>query len=165
MLVGPEVRIVQHSIRIDDAHHTDLVEVQALRNHLRANENVSPSGGKVRDDALVGIPRTGGVEVHAGDMGFGKDFAHLLLYLLRAVAARPEVCRFTARALCRNTVRETAVVAGQLVQLAVVGQRYVTVLAGGHPTTLAALDDRGKATAVLEQNGLFAVFQCFAYLI
>ena len=165
MLVGPEVRIVQHGIRIDDAHHADLVEVQALRNHLRANENVSPSGGKVRDDALVGIPRTCGVEVHAGDMGFGKHFAHLFLYFLRAVAARPEVCRFTARALCRNAVRETTVVAGQLVQLAVVGQRYVTVLAGGHPTTLAALDDRGKATAVLEQNGLFAVFQCLAYLI
>ena len=44
------------------------------------------------------------------------------------------------------------------------GERDVAMLAMRHPTTLFALDHRGIASAVLEEDSLFATFQGLAYL-
>ena len=38
--VGAEVGLVEHRIGIEDAYDRDTVEVEALRHHLRADEDV-----------------------------------------------------------------------------------------------------------------------------
>ena len=163
MLVSPEVRIIQHGVCIDNTYHRDFIEIQSFRNHLCANKNISTSGSKVANDALIGIPRTSSIKVHAGNTGIGKQLVYLLLYLLRAIASAAQIGRAAARTLRRDAVGIATIVARQLVQLAVVGQRDITVLTGGYPATLAALHDRSKTSAVLEQDGLFAPFQGFTH--
>ncbi len=39
-LLGTEIRIVEHRIRIQNAYYTYVVEVQPFGNHLRTNENI-----------------------------------------------------------------------------------------------------------------------------
>ena len=122
VFVGTEVGIVQHRVGIDDTHHRHLVEVQSLGHHLRTYQDIRASGRKVADDALIGIARSGGVQVHTGNVGFRERLAHLFLYLLRTVAACSQVGTAATRTLCRHSVGIATVVARQLVQLAVVGQ-------------------------------------------
>ena len=159
MLVGTEVRHVQHRIGIDDAHHRHLVEVQPLRYHLGTDEDIRPSGTKVADDALIGIAGTRRVEVHTGDAGLREGLTHLFLYLLRTIASCPQVCRTATGTFCGHSIGEAAVVACQLIHLAVQRQFHVAVLTRRHPATLSALYLGGEATAVLEQDGLFTMLQ------
>ena len=44
-------------------------------------------------------------------------------------------------------------------------QRHVAMLTGGHPSALPTLYQRCEAAAVLEEDDLFAMLQCLAYLI
>ena len=163
VLVGTEVGHVEHGVGTDDAYHRDVVEVKTLRDHLRANQDIGAPSPEVGDDALVGIAGAGGVQVHAGDAGIGERLAHLLLYLLRAVAVGAQVGGATAGTLRGYLIGGSAVVAGQLVQLPVQCQLDVAVVARGHPAALVALYLGRKATAVLEEDGLFATLQGLAY--
>ena len=110
MLIGPEIGLVEHGVGIEDAHDGHLVEVEALGDHLGANEQVGTSGTEVADDALVGLARTGGVEVHTADAGLREDVAHGGLYLLGAVAARTQFGAATAGAGGGHLIDGTAVV-------------------------------------------------------
>ena len=92
-------------------------------------------------------------------MRLWKELVNLLFNLLRAIASTTQIGRATAWALRWDAVGIATVVARQLVQLAVVGQRDITVLTGRHPATLPALYHRGKAAAVLEQDDLFTTLQ------
>ena len=150
MFEGAEVGLVHHAVGIDDAHNADVVEVETFADHLRADEDVGTSCSEVGDDAFVGIARAGGVEVHTCNAGLRKNLAHLFLYLLRTKTTRTQVGTATTGTLRRNTVGKTTVVACQLVQLSVERQRYVAMLAGGHPATLVAFDDRRKTATILE---------------
>ena len=163
MFKGAEVGIVQHRVGIDNTHHADLVEVQTLADHLCTNQNIRSSRREVADNAFIGIPGTCGVQVHTGYAGLRKEFMHLLLYLLRTVTATTQIGRAATRTFCRYLVGITTIMTCQLVQLAVVGQRDVTVLTGGHPATLTTLHNGGKAATVLEQDDLFTTFQGFAH--
>ena len=161
MFVGTEVGVVQHGVGIEDADDADAVEVETLGNHLRADEQVGAPGAEVADEPFVGIAGAGGVEVHAADTRFGEDVAHVGLNLLRAVAAGLQLRSATGGAGHGHLVDGTAVVAYQLVHLAVQRQRDVTVLTVGHPAALLTLYHRGIAAAVLEEDGLLATFQGF----
>ena len=87
MFESTEVRVVEHGVGVEYADDADAVEVEALADHLRANEQIGAACGKVTDDALVGLARTGGVEVHSADAGFGEDLAHLVFYLFHSRAS------------------------------------------------------------------------------
>ena len=159
MLIGTEVGLVEHGVGIEDAHDADAVEVEALGDHLCADEQVGASGREVADDALVGIARAGGVEVHACHAGLWEDVAQLVLDLLRAIAPPLQFLLPQAGTLGRDPVGVAAVVAGQLVHGSVERERDVAVLAAGHPSALLALNHRGVAAAVLEEDGLLAALQ------
>lgn len=47
LLVGTEVGNVEHGVGIEDAHDADMVEVEALGHHLRADEHVGLALGKL----------------------------------------------------------------------------------------------------------------------
>ena len=53
---------------------------------------------------------------------------------------------------------------GQLIQLPMKGQGYITMLTMRHPSTLSALYQGGKATTVLEENRLLSSLQSLSYL-
>ena len=40
MLVSPEIGIVEHGVGIEDSDDTDIVEVEALGDHLCTNEDI-----------------------------------------------------------------------------------------------------------------------------
>ena len=54
--------------------------------------------------------------------------------------------------------------ARQLVEIAVESKTDITMLAMRYPTTLFTLNHRCIATTVLEENDLFATFQCLSGL-
>ena len=59
-LIAPEIREVQHRIRIQNPHHTDMIKVQAFGHHLRTNQDVRLALFKIRDNFLVcGIDKEG----------------------------------------------------------------------------------------------------------
>ena len=164
MFIGTEIGIVEHGVGIEDAHHRDLVEVQSLADHLRADEQIGTTCGEVVDDAFVGLTAAGGVEVHAGDTGFGEDVVHLGLDLLRAIAMRLQLGTTAIGTLRRHLIGIAAIMTRQLVQIAMKGERHVAVLAMRHPSTLLTLNHGRIAATVLEEDGLFAMFQGLAHL-
>src|SRR5574344_831812 len=38
MLVRAEIRIIQHAVGIEDAHHTHFIKIQSFTDHLSSNE-------------------------------------------------------------------------------------------------------------------------------
>ena len=165
MLVGTEVGIVHHRVGIEYSHHTHLVEIQSLANHLRTNKYVCASGGKVGYYPFIGIPCTGGVKVHSRHRCLGECLTHKVLNFLCAVATAPQMRVLTAGTFRRYGIGVAAVVAGELVGSFVQCEAHVAVLTPRHPSALFALKHRGKAAAVLEQYCLLAALQCLAYLI
>ena len=158
MLIGTEVRIVQHRISMKDTYYADLVEVQSLGDHLRTNQDIRTSCPEIHDDTLIGITGTCGIQVHTSHPCLREHLTNLLFYLLRAIAFRPQVGTATTRALCRHTVGKAAIMASQLVQLPMVCQRYVAMLTTRYPTALSALYQGCEATTVLEEDCLFSPF-------
>lgn len=52
-LIAPEIREVQHRIRIQNPHHTDMIKVQSFGHHLRTNQDIGLALFKIRDNFLV----------------------------------------------------------------------------------------------------------------
>ena len=61
MLIGTEVRIVQHRVGIQDAHHLHMVEIKPFTNHLRADEDIRFALRKIANQSLIGVLRARGV--------------------------------------------------------------------------------------------------------
>ena len=159
MLIGSEVGIVEHRVGIEDAYHRHAVEVQSLRNHLRADEHIGSPRGKVTDEPLVGVARASGVEVHASNAGFGEEIAQLVFNLLGAIAAASQVGAFARRTTRGHGVGVAAIMAGQRVRILVQRQRHIAVFASRHPAAGVALHHRRKATAVLEEDDLLLIVE------
>ena len=52
--VRTEIRIIEHGVRVQDAHYTYVVKVQTFRYHLRTDQYVRLSLLKIGDNLLVG---------------------------------------------------------------------------------------------------------------
>ena len=165
MFVGTEIGIVKHGVGVQNPHHTDLVEIEPLADHLRTNQDVGAPCPEIHDNALVGIASAGGVEIHTRHMSFRKHLAHLLLNLLSTKTTRMQLGRAATGTLRGHSIGVTTIMTRQLVHLPMIGQRHVAMLTMGHPPTLFALNHRGKATTVLKQDGLFPTFKGLAHLI
>ena len=66
-LVGAEIGQLQLRVGVDDAHQGDVVEVKALRDHLRAEQHRRLRRRELLEQALVRPLPAGGVGVHADD--------------------------------------------------------------------------------------------------
>ena len=89
---------------------------------------------------------------------------HLGLDLLRTIAMRQQLGTATIGAFRWYLICIPAIMARELIQVTVEGERYIAVLTMRHPSTLFAFDHRRIAPAVLEKNRLFPTFQSFAHL-
>ena len=66
-LGGAVIGKVQLRIGVDDAHEGHIVEVEPLRDHLRAEQHGHRRGGELLEEALVIALVRGRVGVHADD--------------------------------------------------------------------------------------------------
>ena len=101
--VAAEVGLCQHLVGGEDADEADVVEVESLRHHLCADEDVGVPLFEVVQYLFVALSRARGVEVHACDACLGQDALQLLFDALRTVAARGEVVSLTFGARSSDT--------------------------------------------------------------
>ena len=163
MLVGAEVGIVEHGVGIQDSHHRNAVEVKPLGHHLRANQYVGAPGREVGNQPLIGKAGTGGVKIHPCHARFGEKVHHLVFYFLRSEATARQVRIAAIGTGLRHQISIAAIMACQLPQSFMIGERHIAVLAMGHPSAYAALHHRRKAAAVLEEYHLLAPLECLAH--
>ena len=89
---------------------------------------------------------------------------HLSFDFLRTIAARLQLSATAVGTLRRYLIGMAAIMARQLVEVAMKGERDIAVLTMRHPAALLTLDHGRIATTVLEEDGLFATFQSLAHL-
>jgi hypothetical protein len=86
---------MQREIGVNDADERDVWEMQPLRDHLRADENIGLAGAKIAEDLPVVVLAFHRVGVHAFDARVRKEFCERLLDFLRARASEADRGIFT----------------------------------------------------------------------
>ena len=114
-LIGTKVRIIQHCIGIQNAHHAHMIEIQSFGNHLRTDKNIRLSLFKIRNDTLVGGTRAGCIQVHTCNGCLGKQKFDVIFYLFRTKTAVTQIRPFTSRTDARRLIGISAIMASQLV--------------------------------------------------
>ena len=159
MIVGQ----VQLRVGIDDADQGDVLEVKALRDHLRAQKHGGLRLTEFLKKTLVSALGTGGVSIHADDRHLpAKPLEAINEHAkvgLDALGARAELLQVRASALGARGRRGNAIsamVANQLVAALVIGQRRRTRWARRHEPAVAAQQEFREATLIQQQNRFVA---------
>ena len=158
-----EVRQLEGEVGIDHAHERDLGKVEALCDHLGAQQHRAIGGIELLKQLFVRILAARGIGIHTnnGDV-LGQHLMQCVLDLLRTQAHFCQVATATFGATARgrgirlHAPRRTACVTLQRVRALVIRKRGGAVVAGGDAAALAAHKERRKATAVMQQHGLLA---------
>ena len=87
-LARAEIRLMQREVGVDDAHQGDVGEMQALGDHLRADEDVDLADAEVAQDAAVILLPLQGIGVHAHGPRVREELGQGGLDLLRAQRRR-----------------------------------------------------------------------------
>ena len=114
-LIGTKIRIIQHSIGIQNAHYTYMVEVQSLGNHLRTDKNICLSLFKVCNNTLISSTRAGCIQIHTDNGSFGKQKFDVTLYLFRTKTSVTQIRTLTGWADARQLIGISTIMTGQLV--------------------------------------------------
>src|SRR3984893_6887375 len=85
-LGGAKIRQAQRGIRADHTDQRDALEIMALREHLRASQNVERAPGERAERFLVLPLGSGGIAIEPRYSRAGKFFAQALLQMLGAFA-------------------------------------------------------------------------------
>lgn len=85
-LGGAEVRLMQGDVRQRHAHHRDALQMQALGDHLRAQNDVDVAGFHGLPFALEVMASAGGVLVQADELPVGEKLPEGVFEALRAQA-------------------------------------------------------------------------------
>ena len=108
------------------AHQRDAVNVVALGDHLRADEQIDLARVQARQQPFQIVAAAHRVAIHAPDARAGKNLRQPLLALLRARAEVVQMLAVALGAARRNRAPVAAVVALQPLALA----RYASIFAG-----------------------------------
>jgi len=110
-LRGAEIGEVEGRVRVDDADHGHVRHVEALRDHLRADDDVRLSAPQPAERLAVVLARPHAVAVHAGDGELRQALPDFLLDLFGADAEVPELAYAAVRADIRQWLGRSARVA------------------------------------------------------
>ena len=149
-----EVGQVQRGVGIDHAHEHHRREVEPLRDHLCAHEDVDLPIAEGVERPLVAAAGPHGVGVHPRHGRVGKRGPHLLLQPLRAGAGVDKARRVAIGAVGRQPGHQSAAVADAAVARLVEREGEVALVAAGRVAAGAALDVRGEAAAIEQQHHL-----------
>ena len=81
---GAEIGDVEGEVGVEDGGEGDVGEVEALGDHLGAEEDVDLAGSEGGEGVLEDVFLARGIGVEAGEAGFGKDLAEDFLDLFGA---------------------------------------------------------------------------------
>ena len=153
-LRGAKVGQMQPGVRIHDADHGHVREVQPLRDHLGPEQDVDLAPCHALEHAVVGPLRARRVQIHPDDPRLGKAQGQEMLELLGPEP--PHALRLLAAhaARCGNRLLMAAVMAPQGGWGLVHGEGDRATGAVTHGAAGRALQERGEATAIQQQNHL-----------
>ena len=157
-LGGAKVRQAERHVGPDHADQRHAVNVVALGDHLRADEQVEFALIQGVQRALEIFVAADGVAIEAGDARLGKHAVQQLFQLFRARSEKINILAAAVDARFRDGRSEAAIVADHFVLALVMGERDGAVLAFEFLAASAAQDD-GRISAAVEQHHdlLFAV--------
>jgi len=158
-LAGAEVRNVQAEVGVEDADKGDVREMQALGDHLGADEDIDLVGLEGGQSIAQRVFPAHGIGVDAGELRFRENLGHDFLDLLRAVALEQDVRIAALGAFPRDDGLIAADVADEPLVGAVIGERDGAMRTLANVATGGALERPRKATTVEEEDGLLAFFQ------
>ena len=153
-LIAPEVREVQHRIRIQNPHHTDMIKVQSFGYHLSTNQYIRLPLFKIRNNFLVCGTSTSSVQVHPGNFCFRKYQLDIIFYTFRTETTMHQFHSTTCRTGTGNLIGISAVMASQLVQPLMIRQTHITVLAFRNPAAGMTFYHWSETATVLKQDNL-----------
>ena len=163
---------LEGEVGIDNAHERDLGKVEALCDHLGAQQHGAIGRIELLEQLFVRILAARRIGIHANNGNvLGKHLVQCVLDLLRAQTHFCQVATATFGATARgrgiglHAPGRSTGVALQRVRALVIRKRGGAVVAGGHAAALAAHKEWRKAAAVMQQHGLLATldhtFQAF----
>ena len=126
---GAEVRQLQREVGVDDAHQGHAREVEALGDHLRAEEHVIFTGTEIGEDLTEEVLLAHGIGVDAGHAGAREKLGDGLLDLLGPVTLPADLGGTAARTEHRGALLVIAEVAAGGVVGTVERQRDAATLA------------------------------------
>src|SRR5207253_4462320 len=127
---------MQHRVGGDHADEGHARQVEALRDHLRADDHARSAGTHLLEQPDVRSGATHGVAVETHDRHIADELAHLVLDALRAAAEVPDLRRAAARARLRLSAAKSAAVAEQFAG-AVPGEGHIAARTLHHETATA----------------------------
>ena len=155
-LSGAIVGEVDADVGAHYAHEGDLGKVEALGDHLGADQDVDLAGLELAKDLFVPTLVGGGVPVPAEGASPGESGAHLLLDALSACADVAEVGAAALAAHLGPVDAVSAVMAEEATPGAVVDEGYLAAAALDYLAAVAAVDGGGEAPPIDEEDDLFA---------
>src|SRR5262249_1122983 len=90
-LGGAKVGQAEHGVGADNANQRDAVEVVALGEHLRADQNVERTAGEGGESLLILVLGASGVAIEASDARAGKFLAQALFEMFGAFTEEVDV--------------------------------------------------------------------------
>ena len=166
---GTEVRQAECVIDAKHADQRDTVNVVALGNHLRADQQIHFAAVQAPENAFVIAMMAHGVAIHAGNAGVREQLLQPLLTLLRADAEKIQMLAFALRAMLGNGATKAAVMAFHALMHGRAGfvLRSRLVMGEGDGTVVAlqffaagsAHHDERIAAPIQQQHGLLTATQ------
>ena len=153
-LGGAEIRQLEREVGVEDPDQRHAREVQALGDHLGAEQDIQLARPEVGEDLAEAVLARHGVRVDAGHARAGEELRHDLLGALGAVALPADVGRAAGRAGGRRGGAVVAEVAAHGAVGAVQRERHAAMRAGGGDAAGGADAGARVAAAVEEEDGL-----------
>ena len=143
-LTRAEIRLMETQVGMNDAHQSDIREMQSLSDHLGAHQNINFANPEIGEDAPIILLPLQGIRIHAFDPSVREPLTQRILNALGADARKPDgrITTTRGRAMFRNRFFMAANMAEQPSGGPVIGQRNRTIGASGHMTALGALQRR-----------------------
>ncbi len=157
-LFGGKIRQSEPRIGLDDADGGEEGKIEAAGEGLGADEEVELAGF----DGLIKFGEGSGfgvVAVKTGDFGFGKEDGEFGFEEFSAEAFMDDAGVMAGGAAGGDFGFVAADVATEDVVVGVEGEREVAIGAEGLPTAFFADGERGRAAAIVEDEGLMTEFE------
>ena len=129
---------------------------------MRTHQHIDFARLELRNNLLVGVFGSCGVQVHPQNPGRRKQNLQLIFQFFGAKPNGFHLCGAAGGAGTRHFLLVAAIVTPEFARLHVVGQAYGAVGAFGGPIAVFALNIRRVAASVLKQNALLFVLQIVA---
>ena len=164
-LVRAKIRHVHRQVGVDESDQRHVGKVEALADHLRADEHVDLAGAKVIQDLAEPVLLRHRVRIDPLEARAWQYASHRLLDALRAEPAPADVGRRAFRAHHRSAAFVSAQMALQRLVGAVVGERHAAMRALLHVAAFAAQHARGIAAPVDEENRLLLSLESLVHVV